>query len=127
MRRDGPGGCMGFDVHLMAFRDGKNASADAVASRMVLERVRYDHSPDMHAYDIDFDDGSHVELYSGGLDGNADAFGGGMFVMRGITSAITDFIFEFAHAAGCVILPAMEPACVLLPREGMAEHLPADM
>jgi hypothetical protein len=47
--------------------------------------------------------------------------------LREISDAVGAFIFEFAGAAGSVVLPAMEPACVLLPREDLAADLPADV
>ena len=50
-----------------------------------------------------------------------------MFALRGFSEAIGEFVFEFSRAAGCVIFPAMEPACVLLPRDDLAAHLPTDL
>ncbi len=35
--------------------------------------------------------------------------------------------FRVLALSGCVIVPAMEPACVLLPRDDLAAHLPADL
>jgi hypothetical protein len=35
--------------------------------------------------------------------------------------------FQFAKAAGCVIFPAMEEACVLVPDEQLTSHLPEDV
>jgi hypothetical protein len=118
---------MSFDVFLVTFRNGAKGAADAAAARAVLERVSYSHRPEFDAYDIEFADGSHVEMYAGGLDGGDEPFDGAMFALRGCGEAIADFIFRFSGAAGCVIFPAMEPACVLLPREDLAAHLPADL
>jgi hypothetical protein len=50
-----------------------------------------------------------------------------MFALRGVSSSIGNFIFEFTRAAVCVLLPAMEPACVLLTSEHQSEHLPSGM
>jgi hypothetical protein len=47
-----------------------------------------------------------------------------MFALHGLTQSAADFIFEFCDEAGFVILPAMEPACVLLTREDRNPHLP---
>jgi hypothetical protein len=118
---------MSFDVFLVTFRDGAKGTADAVAARAVLERFRYDHRPEFNAYDINFDDGSHVEMYAGGLVGGDKAFDGAMFALRGFSNAICEFIFHFSRAAGCVIFPAMERACVLIPRDDLSAHLPADL
>jgi len=62
-----------------------------------------------------------------GLNGSDKAFDGAMFALRGFSGTIGAFVFEFSRAAGCVIFPAMEPACVLLPREDLAGHLPTDL
>ena len=118
---------MSFDLFLMAFRNGDNTTADAAAARAVLERFRYDRQPEFDYYDVNFEDGSHVEMYADGLHGGDKPFGGAMFVLRGISDSVASFVFEFSRAAGCVVFPAMEPACVLLPREDLAAHLPADL
>lgn len=118
---------MSFDLFLVTFRDGVKATADATAARAVLERTRYDHRPEFDAYDISFADGSHVEMYAGGLHGGDKPFDGAMFAVRGFSDAIAAFIFEFSRAAGCVIFPAMEPACVIIPREDLMAHLPTDL
>jgi hypothetical protein len=117
---------MSFDLFLVTFRDGGKATADAAAARNVLEHNSYDHRPEFNAYDINFDDGSRLEMYAKGLDGDEKPFDGAMFAVRGLSNAIGSFIFEFSRAAGCVIFPAMEPACVLLPRADLAAHLPTD-
>jgi hypothetical protein len=118
---------MSFDLFLATFRDGATAAADAAAARTVLERTRYDHRPEFDAYDVHFDDGSHVEMYAEGLHGGDNPFDGAMFALRGFSEAIGAFVFEFSRAAGCVIFPAMEPACVLLPRDDLAAHLPTGL
>ena len=48
----------------------------------MLERARHDHQPEFNAYDIAFDDGSHVELFAGGLDGGGEPFSGGYGAWR---------------------------------------------
>jgi hypothetical protein len=118
---------MSFDVFLVTFRNGGKSTADAAAARTVLERSRHNRRPEFDVYDVNFEDGSHVELCAGGLEGGGESFDGCMFALRGFSDAIGSFIFEFSRAAGCVIFPAMEPACVLLPREDLAAHLPADL
>jgi hypothetical protein len=118
---------MSFDLFLVRFRDGGKVTADAAAARAVLERNRYEHRPEFNAYDINFGDGSHVEMYADGLHGDDKPFDGGMFALRGFSGAIGEFVFEFSRAAGCVIFPAMEPACVLLPRDDLVSHLPTDL
>ena len=118
---------MSFDLFLVTFENGGKATADTAAACVVLERAEYDHRPEFDVYDINFEDGSHVEMYASGLHGGKKQFDGAMFVIRGMSTAIGAFIFEFSRAAGCVIFPAMEPACVLLPREDLASHLPADL
>jgi hypothetical protein len=118
---------MSFDLFLVTFRNGDKATADATAAREVLERTRYGHRPEFDAYDVSFDDGSSLEMYAGGLHGGDKPFEGGLFALRGLSGPIGSFIFDFARAAGCVIFPAMEPACVLLPRSDLAAHLPTDL
>lgn len=114
---------MSFDIFPITFGNG----ADAAAARTVLDRVRYDLRPGCNSYDLNFEDGSHAELYAGGLHGGDEQFDGGSFALRGLSDAIGAFIFEFARAAGCVIIPAMKPACVLLTRDDLAGHLPAHL
>lgn len=118
---------MSFDLFLVAFRDGGQGCADAEAARPVLERTRYEHRPEFNAYTIHFEDGSYVEMYAGGLHSQHEPFDGAMFAMRGFSDAIASFVFEFSRAAGCAIFPAMEPPCVLLPRDDLAPHLPAHL
>jgi hypothetical protein len=117
---------MSFDIFAQVFRDGNAATADAAAARAVLSRVPHQHDPQFDAYVVEFADGSDVEIFAGGLDGTKE-FRGAMFALRGISNAIGDFIFEFARAAGCVLLPAMKPACVLLTAPNQSRHLPSGM
>ena len=117
---------MSFDVFAQAFRDGDAAFADAAAASAVLAEFRHDHEPEFNAYTIEFDDGSHLEMYADGLDGK-EPFRSAMFALRGTGGCIGDFIYRFTKAAGCVLLPAMEPACVVLTDEGQSRHLPSDM
>jgi len=118
---------MSFDVFLIAFRDGANATADAVAARAVLDRYQYKHCSEFDHYDINFVDDSQVDMFTGGFDGGDKPFDGAMFKLRDFSEAIGEFIFEFSRAAGCVIFPTMKPACVLLPRDDLAAHLPTDL
>src|SRR3954470_24523097 len=118
---------MSFDLFLVTFRDGGKATADAAAARSVLERNSYDYCPEFNVYDINFQDGSHIEMHAGGLNGGDKPFDGAMFALREFSEAIAAFILDFSRAAGCAIFPAMEPACVLLPREDLAAHLPTDL
>lgn len=117
---------MSFDVFAQAFRHGDAGTADADAARAILAPIQHAHEAQFDSYDIEFDDGSRLEMYAGGLDGKKP-FNGAMFALRGISDAIGDFIFRFTQAAGCVLLPAMEPACVLLTEESQSQHLPPDM
>lgn len=114
---------MSFDVFLVAFQEGEKTIADASAARAVLNRFRYDRLSES-AYNIAFEDGSHVELSASGLAGDEGTFDSAMVVMRGLSEAIGAFLFEFSRAAGLVLFPAMKPSCVLLPRDDLAEHLP---
>ena len=117
---------MSFDVFAQAFRDGDAATGNAVAARAVLSEVRYNHDSQFDSFVVEFADGSHLEMYAGGLHGN-EPFNGAMFALRGISDAIGDFMFRFSRAAGCVLLPAMEPPCVLLTDESQSQHLPSGM
>jgi hypothetical protein len=117
---------MSFDVFAQAFRDGDAGTADAAAARAIVSEFPHRHDPQFNSYDVEFADGSHLEMYAGGLDGKKP-FSGAMFALRGISDAIGDFIFRFTRASGGVLLPAMEPACVLLTNESQAQHLPSDM
>jgi hypothetical protein len=117
---------MSFDVFLTSFRNGVSAAADSVAANAFLDRHTYRH--DRRAYVVKFEDESQVELFASGLDGKGDKpFTGGMFALRGMTDSIGTFIVGFSRAAGCVIIPAMEPPCILLPREDLAAQLPNDL
>jgi len=118
---------MSFDLFLVSFHDGKNVAADAPAAKAILDAVKFQHDPRFDSYVIDFDDGSHAEMYAGGLDGAGKEFDGGMIALRGMSEAIGDFIFEFSRAAGCVMFPAIEGACVLVPQDDLAKHLPKDI
>ena len=117
---------MSFDVFAQAFRDGGAAVGDAVAARAVLSGVQYTHDPQFDSYDINFPDGSHLEMDAEGLDGRKP-FDGAMFSLRGISDAVGGFIFSFTRAAGFVLVPAMEPASVLLTNESQAQHLAPDL
>jgi hypothetical protein len=117
---------MSFDVFLMAFRDGQPAAGDSAAAQAVLDR--YPHRAKDGCYVIRFDDQTELEFFGGsGLEPGEKHAAGGMLALRGFGTGIADFISEFLAAAGCVALPAVEPACVLLPRADLAPHLPADM
>ncbi len=111
---------MSFDLFLMSFASERDAPANAAAARAVLTRHKHQVSPDSDLYSVEFADGSHLELSVAGLDGTAaEPFTGGMLMLRGLSPAICEFIFEFSRAAGCVILPAMERPTVLIPREDL--------
>jgi hypothetical protein len=75
---------------------------------------------------VELADGSHLEIFAGGLDGKKP-FDGAMFAIREISDAVGDFIFRFSRAAGCVLFPAMSPVCVLLTDQDQSHHLPAGM
>jgi hypothetical protein len=117
---------MSFDLFLVAFRNGVGADGDGAASRSVLERSRFHRQPEFHHYEVYFDDGSHLGLNAGGLHGG-EKFDGAMFILHGLSEAICSFIFEFSRASGCVVFPAMDPPCVLIPRDDLAAHLPHDL
>jgi HAD superfamily hydrolase (TIGR01509 family) len=115
---------MSFDLFLEAFRDGKAVVANASAASAVLNRYQYTKDP--YGYWITLEDGYCLEFYARGLDGK-EAFNGAMAALRRVISpAIGDFVFDFARAAGCVVSPAMEPPCVLVPDESLLAHLPGD-
>ena len=119
---------MSFDLFLTAFRNGAAVPANAAAALAVLQRYDHTERPEFAAYSVTFADGSQVELYATGLSGLGEkSFDGGMFALRGITDAIGTFIFEFSSAAGCVVFPAMEAACVLVPSAVLGSHLPPDL
>jgi hypothetical protein len=117
---------MGFDVFAQAFRDGDAGFADAAAARAILSQTRHEHDPQFDSYDVELPDEYHLEMYAGGLDGKKP-FDGALFAHCGISDAIGDFILRFARAAGCVLLPAMKPACALLTDESQSQHLPPVM
>jgi hypothetical protein len=117
---------MSFDIFAQAFRDGDAGTAEADAARAILSEIPHKRDSKFDSYDIEFADGSHLEMYAGGLD-RRKPFTGAMFALRGVSDAIGDFIFRFTHAAGCVLFPAMEPACVLLTDDDQSQHLPSDI
>jgi hypothetical protein len=122
------GAIMSFDLFLMSFASETDAPANAAAARAVLTRHKYQVAPDSDLYSVELGDGSHLELSAAGLDGTAsEPFTGGMLILRGLSPEICEFLFEFARAAGCVILPAMEGPTVLIPREDLAASLPAEL
>jgi len=117
-----------FDVYLMSFRNGVEGPIDSAAALAVLAQHEYQHDPNFGSYDIQFSDGSSLEMYSGGSDRRAGSFGGGLVKIHEFNQTICDFIFELARAGGCVILPVMEPPYVLIPREGLGgADLPQDV
>ncbi|SRR5713101_6899949 len=114
---------MSFDVFLLSFRDGKNAPANAKAARDVLLSSTVVRESDKDYHYLKFPDGSGVELYSKILSENS-IFQGGMFALRGFSRLIMNFIYQFAQAAGCVVIAAMEGSYVILPSPELAQHLP---
>jgi hypothetical protein len=112
---------MSFDVFLISFRDGKNAPGNAEAARAVLLSSDLVRETDKNYHILKFSDGSQVEFYSN------DRLDGGMFALRGFSRQIMNFIYKFAEAAGCAILPAMEGAYVVLPSPELAQHLHPDI
>lgn len=117
---------MSFDVFTQAFRDGDSAPANADAARSILSQVRHIHEPEHNFYGVEFADGSHLEIYAGGLDGR-ESFTGVMFALRGTSELIGNFMFEFTRASDCVLLPAMDPPCILLTDTDQERHLPPDL
>ncbi|HEY1171104.1 MAG TPA: hypothetical protein VGH19_07055 [Verrucomicrobiae bacterium] len=117
---------MSFDVFTQAFRNGDSAPANAEAARAILSQVRHIHEPEHDFYGVEFPDGSHLEIYAAGLDGR-ESFTGVMFALRGTSEPIGNFIFEFTRASGCVLLPAMDPPCILLTDEAQERHLPPNL
>jgi hypothetical protein len=117
---------MSFDIFAQAFRDGAGATADAATAQAILSSVPHTHKPQFDAYFMEFTDGSHLEIYAGGLDGR-EPFTGAMFALRGTSDPIGNFIFEFTHASGCVLFPAMDPPCLLLTDPDQSRHLPPGM
>ena len=116
-----------FDLFLIPFKDGTKSVADVDAARQVLECFRFEHDEKFNSYSVSFDDGSHLEMNAGSLHCGAEPFDGGSIELRGLSDEIGRFVFEFARAAGCVVFPAMKEACVLLPRDDLHVHLPADI
>jgi hypothetical protein len=55
--------------------------------------VRHSHR-EFDVYDINFQDGSHVEMHAGGLNGGDKPFVGAMFALREFSEAIAMFIFD---------------------------------
>ncbi|HID74465.1 MAG TPA: hypothetical protein EYP56_00535 [Planctomycetaceae bacterium] len=118
---------MSFDVFLVTFRDGSNAQADRRAARAVLDSFDFAHDPESSCYEINFNDGTHLEMYTAGLHDDNQDFSTAMFALRGLSDEIAEFMYEFSKAAGSVMFPAMEPPCVLIPREDLVAHLPQDL
>jgi hypothetical protein len=117
---------LSFDVFAQAFRNGCIGIADDVAARAILSEYTHKHDAEYDFYNVEFADGYHLELFAGGFDGKKP-FDGGMFVLRGISDAVGDFMFRFTRASGCVLMPAMQPVCVLLTQENQEQHLPSGM
>ena len=105
---------MSFDVFLQRFQDGKSAAADHESVRRVLEgRRRSEIGGD--AYDVQFDDGSHVE------------FSPGAFSLRGISQEVVAFMFEVAKAGRTVMFPAMEGSLCIVFDADQKAHLPRQL
>jgi hypothetical protein len=121
------GGQLSFDVFAQSFRNGDAAPADATAALAVMAAASHKHDPQFDSYDVEFADGSHLEMYARGLGDGGKPFDGAMFALRGASSSVGEFIFKFTRAANCVLLPAMKPACVLLTDGRQSEHLPPGM
>jgi hypothetical protein len=118
---------MSYDVFLQAFRGGNAGPADAPAARAVVERFAFRHEPEFGALDITLSDGAEIEMYAKGLLDGGQPFTGAMIALRGMTDSMASFIYEFSRAAGCVIFNPAEQPSVLVPREDLAGHLPADV
>ena len=119
---------MSFDLFLVAFQDGQAYVGGVEADRQVLDSAQHTHYIEHSNYVICFPDGSHVELYAGGLH-DKDKFDGGMFALRGrsFSQAVMQFIWDFAAAGRLAIFPAMEPPLVVLPSEELQAELPSDL
>ncbi len=115
---------MSFDIFLVAFRDGERINADVDAARSVLNCYQFKHTPELGAYIINFSDDSSLEMYCESLHDNDRSFSGGMVALRGLTKSVSTFIYDFSRAAGCVILPAMEPPILILPKGDLAVRVP---
>lgn len=116
---------MSFDLFLSAFRNGNSVPANREAA---LEVIRRHH---LHPVDdrcgVKFADGSSADFHHEGLTDVHRAFEGGMLAIRQLSLPVATFVFELAAAAGYVIIPAMEPMCVLIPEAGQSRHLPRDL
>ena len=110
---------MSFDLFLVAFRDGQACVGDVEAARQVLDSAQHTHYIEHSNYVICFPDGSHVELYAGGLH-DKDKFDGGMFALRGrsFSQAVMQFIWDFAAAGRLAIFPARMWSYFIIPGEG---------
>lgn len=117
---------MSYDVFAQAFRDGGSATGDAAAARAVIAGEVHSHDPQFDLYDVQFADGSYLEMYAGGLDGRK-SFNGAMFAIRSFGGPIGDFMFRFCRAAGFVLFAAKEAPCVLLTEQRQSGHLPVGM
>ena len=118
---------MSFDLFLIAFKEGRSVSTDPSAARRLIDGLQ--HRSDLEAgyYDVQFADGSHVELRAEGLRGEA-SFNGAMVMLRSFSfsPSVTQFIRDFAAAARLVIV-AVDPPVTLLPFDDLRADLPADL
>jgi hypothetical protein len=114
---------MSFDVHLFHF---EHAEIDLDKIRGLFKGLNYKFDPEFGHYAISFSDGSHAELYAKGLH-NSGEFKSAMFVLRSLSTAKLQFIYEFAAAGRMVMIATIDPPTALLPFEELHADLPADI
>ena len=116
---------MSFDIHLIRFAKGRACELPRESVRAALHGYTF-RQLSLDSYDVQFQDGSHVEFDAHGLSGSA-AFNGCVFWIRGMSDAIIRFVFEVARAGETVLFPTMEGNPCILVRPGQNVELPPDL
>jgi len=116
---------MSFDIFLLKF-----SKADTVcelpqdAFQQVIQRHKVQPASE-HFCNIHLEDGSSVELYTGGTP-NSTRFTSATFYIRGMSDSIVRLIFECAKATGGVLIPTMDQNPCILIDTSQRDELPPD-
>ena|SRR5436190_15620326 len=118
---------MSFDIAFLRYHNGKPASIDREQVRAVLGKQHVDPSRSGEGnYEVQFGDGSYVELTMPCLErpDDFDGFGAGF---RSMTDSVVTFLFEFARSADLVIGLEADDEVYILVDPHQKRHLPTEL
>ena len=114
---------MSFDIFLQRFHNGISVAPDQAAIQAVISSRSHQGPDEFGCYIFNFDDGTEVELYVGGLDGT-EAYDFPMFALRSFGIDAVKLILDCALAGEMTILPMMDKYYLILPDANLQAHLP---